>query len=60
MNFGYGDFLMLKDGKTVFISNVDSKDGRKVSLETAKQLYSKGEIVAIQVEKEGEEFFEYL
>ena len=60
MDFGYGNFLMLKGGKIAFVSNIDSKDGHKVSLETAKQLHSEGQIVAVQVEEEGEEFFKYL
>lgn len=42
--FGYGDFVKLKDGRTVFIRNKATK--YSITLEEANKLYKRGEIIA--------------
>ncbi len=58
--FNYGDFLMLSDGKVVFITKKDKGDGYAISLETAKKLHAEKQVVGIQVEEDGEEYFKEI
>lgn len=50
-----GDIIQIKDVGVRFISIETNKSS--VSLEDANSLLEKGDILAIQVEQEGEEFF---
>ena len=52
----YGDFLQLKDGRTVMIRR--KSDKFSVTLAKAKDLLKRGEVVAKSVLIDGDEVFE--
>lgn len=58
MMFNYGDFVQLKDGRIVFIRPVSTKNS--ITLEEAKNLHKRGEIIAKSEFIDGDEVIQPL
>lgn len=62
INFEIGDFLLLKNGQSKFISIKD--DSHSVTIQTAQHLYEEGQITHITVTMDGDPVYvtveEYL
>lgn len=55
MKFQLGDFLLLKDGSSRFISIKDTE--KSVTQKSAEQLYKEGKIAQASIEIEGDPVF---